>query len=169
MKFHWEDLVVPTGECNLNELDPKLKQFMGDYDMFHITDLTERFESIIDKSGIMNGQITAQCMHTTTVLAINELDEPMLLMDLHRNMLKFAPRVEDYLHNSAMRTVNRCDDDLKCDRNADAHIKAFMVGNQTNTMLIREGKLVKGRWQRIAFIDFDGPRDRNVMVQVSGE
>lgn len=169
MKIFWEDLTLQTTENNLAQLDSKLAQFTQPYDFFFIEDLSERFQESVTRSGIQNGQITAQSMHTTTALSINELDEPMLVMDIHRALLAIAPKVNDYLHNSPMRTKNRCESDYKCDRNADAHIKAFLIGNPTTQVLVREGKLVLGRWQRVSFIDFDGPRERKITLQISGE
>ena len=102
------------------------------------------------------------------MISINELDEPMLLMDIQRKLREIAPRVQDYLHNSALRTVNRCEG-ITCDRNADSHLKAFLIGNPWTTCLIRDSKLILGRWQRISFVDFDGPQERKITVQIMGE
>lgn len=168
MKFLWEELAIGTGENNLAALDPKLQSFVEPYDLFFIEDLTARLQQLAANSGIQNGQLVAQCLHTTTTLSINELDEPMLVADIYRTLNKLAPRVQDYLHNSPMRTKNLCADDKRCDRNADAHIKSFLIGNPSATCLIRQGQLVLGQWQRVSFIDFDGPRNRKIMVQISG-
>lgn len=168
MKMQWEELAVNTGENNLATLDPKLQNVVEPYDLFFIEDLTPRLQQLVAGGGIQEGQLVAQCLHTTTTLSINELDEPMLVADIYRTLNKLAPRVHDYLHNSPMRTKNLCADDKRCDRNADAHIKAFLTGSPTATCLIRNGELVLGQWQRISFIDFDGPRTRKIMVQISG-
>lgn len=169
MKVYWKDLVVPTKDNNLAELDPKLAKFVEKYHFFSLHDLTENFQQIVSGSGIKNGVFTAQSMHTTAVLSINELDEPMLIMDICRALEGLAPKVNDYLHNSPLRTKNLCEDDNKCDRNADAHIKAYCSGGATAQALVRNGELVLGRWQRFAFIDYDGPRDRKITVQIMGE
>ena len=52
--------------------------------------------------------------------------------------------------------------------NADAHIKAVMVG-ATETVLVRSGDLVLGTWQGIFFCEFDGPRWRKILVKTFGE
>ena len=109
MKMFWEDLVIDTQENNFVELDPKLKQFVEGFEFFYIKDLTDHCRALVTKSGIQNGFMTAQTLHTTTVISTNELDEPMLLMDIHRALKQIAPRVSDYLHNSPLRTANRCD------------------------------------------------------------
>lgn len=169
MRTYWKELTISTGDNNLPTLDPKLKQFVGPQDIFFIEDLTEQFQQLVAESKITDGLFTAQVMHTTTVLSVNELDEPMLLMDIHRALSEIAPRVNDYLHNSPLRTKNRCAEDNRCDRNADAHVKSFLIGNATTSLLVRDGKLLLGRWQRISVIDFDGPRQRRLVVQILGE
>ncbi len=169
MKTFWNEMTIATSDNNLVSHDPKLKQFVGQFDLFSIHDLTEKFQALTRESGIRNGILTAQSLHTTTIISVNELDEPMLVMDIHRALTQIAPRVHDYLHNSPLRTKNRCEDDNRCDRNADAHIKAFVTGGPIAQLLVRDGELVLGRWQRISFIDFDGPRDRKVLLQIMGE
>ncbi|MBI2344424.1 MAG: YjbQ family protein [Deltaproteobacteria bacterium] len=169
MKTFWHDLVVQTTENNLAELDPKLAQFVERHHFFYLRDLTQTFQALVTESGIRDGLFTAQSMHTTAVLSLNELDEPMLVMDLLRTLETLAPKVNDYLHNSKLRTKNLCAEDNKCDRNADAHIKAFLSGGPTASALVRHGELVLGRWQRFAFIDYDGPRDRRITIQIIGE
>jgi secondary thiamine-phosphate synthase enzyme len=168
MKTFWHDMVVSTTENNLADLDPKLQQFVERYHFFSLHDLTESFQELVRTSGIESGLFTAQSLHTTAVLSINELDEPMLIMDIQRALESIAPKVHDYLHNSKLRTKNLCADGNKCDRNADAHIKAYLSGGATASALVREGQLVLGRWQRFAFVDYDGPRDRKITIQIMG-
>lgn len=169
MKIFWKDHVVSTQENNLAALDPKLAKFVEKHHFFSLHDLTETFQQLVAESGIRNGLFTAQSMHTTAVLSVNELDEPMLVMDICRTLDRLTPKVEDYLHNSPLRTKNLCEEDNKCDRNADAHIKAYISGGPVASVLVREGTLVLGRWQRVAFVDYDGPRDRRITVQILGE
>ncbi|PIR21093.1 MAG: hypothetical protein COV45_02895 [Deltaproteobacteria bacterium CG11_big_fil_rev_8_21_14_0_20_47_16] len=168
MKCHYKDLVLQTEQNNLAQLDSKLTQFLGQHDFFYIEDLCETFRGIVKESGIKDGMLNAQVMHTTAVLSVNELDEPMLLGDINRRLSDLVPHLNDYLHNSKLRTKNLCADDYKCDRNADAHLKSFLIGGHTASLLVRNGELVLGKWQRVTMIDFDGPRQRKVTVQVIG-
>lgn len=168
MKVYFEEITVETVQNNLQTLDAKLQPFIGEYDCFCVEGLTQKFREIVQKSGIRDGILSAQVLHTTCVLSVNELDEPMLLGDISRQMQQDIPRVGDYLHNSKLRTVNLCEGDYKCDRNADAHIKAFLIGNHSLSLLVKDGGMVLGRWQRVALIDFDGPRERKLLVQVLG-
>ncbi len=169
MKIIWHDLVVQTKDNNLAELDPKLQPFVERFQFFSLHDLTEQFQTYVQESGIQNGMFRAHSHHTTAVLSVNELDEPMLVMDIQRVLEQVAPKVQDYLHNSKLRTKNLCAEDNKCDRNADAHIKAYLSGGPSLQMMIRDGKMVLGQWQRVAFIDYDGPRARKITIQLMGE
>ena len=52
--------------------------------------------------------------------------------------------------------------------NSDSHIKSSLVGASV-TLLVDKGELVLGRWQGVYFCEFDGPRNRQVFVQILGE
>lgn len=168
MTVYYRDLQLETQQVNLADLDPKLTQFLGPHDFFFIEDLGDRFRALVKDSGVRDGVLTAQVLHTTTVLSVNELDEPMLLGDINRCLSHLVPHLNDYLHNSKLRSKNLCDN-YTCDRNADAHIKSFLIGGHSASLLVRDGELVLGKWQRVTMIDFDGPRSRKLMVQVMGE
>lgn len=173
MKSFYKELAIKTDQNNLLELEPKLAPYVEDFDFFSITDLTEDSLKWVEESKIQNGLLTVQALHTTCVVAINELDEPCLLGDINRALREFIPKArtdrKPYLHNSGIRTKNLCEDDYKCDTNADAHMKSFLFGGPTQSSIIKDGKPVWGQWQRLCLIDLDGPRDRKVMVQILGE
>lgn len=165
----FKDLNIETSENNLVTLDNKLSGFLKPYDYFHLEDITDQAKAFVEENAIKNGVFSAQVLHTTCVLSVNELNEPMLIGDINNHLREFVPKVKDYLHNSKLRTANRCDDDYKCDRNADAHLKAFLVGGSSASLLVRDGKLVLGQWQRLGLVDFDGPRSRKLIFQLMGE
>ncbi|HKY62318.1 MAG TPA: secondary thiamine-phosphate synthase enzyme YjbQ [bacterium] len=165
---HHARIAVQTKQQNLTDFDPRLAPFIEPSDCFHIQNLTEELKRIVREAGIVDGILTAQILHTSATLVVNELDEPMLLTDLMRKIRLFAPKSDSYLHNSPMRTVNLCDDDSHCDRNGDAHVKSTLFGHPSVTLIVREGRLVLGQWQKVALIEFDGPRPREVLVQVLG-
>lgn len=169
MKSYFKELDVSTDQNNLLDLEPKLSSHVEDFDFFCIRDMTEDTKAWIQESGIQNGLLTVQALHTTCVVSINELDEPCLLGDINKALRELVPKGKSYLHNSGLRTKNLCEDDYKCDTNADAHMKSFLFGSPSQTIIIRDGQPVWGRWQRLCLIDLDGPRDRKVMVQVIGE
>lgn len=168
MKIFFKHLTISTDQNNLLELEPKLAAHLDDMDIFYIKDFTSESQDWVRESGIINGVLTIQAMHTTCVMCLNELDEPCLLGDLVKILRDFAPRNQAYLHNSSIRTKNLCESDTKCDRNADSHIKASLLGSPTQQVIIRDGKALYGTWQRLCFIDFDGPRERQLTVQIMG-
>lgn len=169
MKAYFKHLEFKTDQNNLLELEPKLVDHLHDLDFFHIVDLTEQAREWVKESGIQNGLLTTQVMHTTCILSMNELDEPCLLGDINKHLREQLPRNRPYLHNSSIRTKNLCESDTKCDRNADAHLKSFLYGGPTQSVIVREGKPLFGEWQRLCLIDLDGPRERKLTVQVIGD
>jgi secondary thiamine-phosphate synthase enzyme len=71
--------------------------------------------------------------------------------DLLKKLTALVPHSETYYEHE--------------EANSDAHVKTALVGN-TVTLLIEGGKLVLGRWQGIYFCEFDGPRERRVMIKI---
>ncbi len=128
-------------------------------------DITDKIEKIVDGSGIENGLVNIQSMHTTAMLIVNE-NEPLLLEDIKKNLSRLAPREENYRHDDfSVRTVNMCDDECA---NGHSHCKAIYL-TPTNTFNLFEGSLQLGTWQRILFIELDRARPRKVQVQIIGE
>lgn len=169
MRSYYKTVEFNTQQINLHELEPKLVSHLQDYDFFHVTDLTEQSATWVNESGMKDGLLTVFVHHTTCILSINELDEPCLLGDINQHLRDEIPKNKSYLHNGPLRWKNLCEDDDKCDRNADAHIKSFLYGSPSQTMIIRSGKVVWGQWQRLCLVDFDGPRKRNISVQIIGD
>jgi len=170
MRSYYKDISLKTGQNNLLDLEPKLADHVEDLDCFHIADLTEQAYDWVQESGIQNGVLTVQAMHTTCVISVNELNEPCLLADINKFLQKTLPRNGPYLHNnSSLRTVNVCEDATECDRNADSHLKSFLFGSPSQSLIVRDGKPLIGQWQRLCFIDLDGPRQRQLVIQIIGE
>ena len=168
MKTFYKTIEFATDQSNLLELEPKLAPHVQDFDFFYIKDFTTDCSVWIQESGVQNGFLTVQALHTTCVVGLNELDEPCLLGDINNTLREMTPKTKTYLHNSKLRTKNLCESDNKCDRNADAHLRSFLFGSPSQTIIVREGKPVFGQWQRLCLIDFDGPRSRQVAIQVIG-
>jgi secondary thiamine-phosphate synthase enzyme len=111
-----------------------------------IVDITDRVEKLLEGSGVA----LIFTPHTTASIILNEAEEG-LLDDILELMEKIAPRNSNYRHN-------------RIDSNADAHLKASILGNSV-LVPFENGKLKLGTWQRILFIEFDGPRNRRVFVR----
>jgi secondary thiamine-phosphate synthase enzyme len=127
-----------------------------------IHNLTPQIEEILNDTGIINGQVTVFSRHTTTALAINEY-EVRLLEDIKVCLNKLVPPSAKYLHNDLHLRDVPPDEPI----NAHSHLMAMMLKN-SEVIPVIEGKLALGTWQSVLFLDLDGPRKRNVLVQIFG-
>ena len=123
-------------------------------DFVHIT---PEVEAALDESGIQEGLCLVNAMHITASVFIND-DEPGLLEDYRRWLEKLAPfdaSPQVYHHN-------RTGED-----NGDAHLKRQLLGQQV-TMPVRDGRLHLGTWEQIHYAEFDGQRNKRILVKVVG-
>lgn len=128
-------------------------------------DITFQIEKFVEESGVENGMVNIQSMHTTATLILNE-NEPLLIKDIKKNLSALAPEDADYNHdNFDIRTVNMCDGECA---NGHSHCKSIYL-TPTNTLNLIDGQLQLGRWQRILFVELDRSRTRKVQIQVMGE
>ena len=112
-------------------------------------DITPDIEKLIPEKG--EGVCAAFTQHTTCGLTINENADP----DVKSDMLGFLQRL-----------IPQSEPNFKhFEHNSDAHIKSSLVGSSV-TVLFESGKLCLGRWQGIYLCEFDGPRERKVLVQI---
>jgi secondary thiamine-phosphate synthase enzyme len=117
--------------------------------------LTPRVEGIVEKSGIKEGMVLVSAMHITAGVYVND-DEAGLIEDIDQWLEKLAPYHETYHHHRTGET------------NGDSHLKALLVHHQV-IVPITAGRLDFGPWQRIFYAEFDGERDKKVIVKVMGE
>ena len=128
-----------------------------------LINLNDHVQSVVTQSGIQTGQVLVFSRHTTTALAVNEYEE-RLLVDIETYLRKLAPEEDTYLHNDLhLRDVPE-DEPI----NAHSHLMAMTLHN-SETIPVVEGKLALGTYQSILLCELDGPRQRTVWVQVSGE
>lgn len=128
-----------------------------------IFNITPQIDEFIQHTGIKNGQVLVFSRHTTTALAINE-NEERLLADVKVYLRKLAPETDRYLHNDLHLRVVPEDEPM----NAHSHLMSMTLST-SEVVPIVEGKLALGTWQSVLFFDLDGPRKRNVLLQISGE
>jgi secondary thiamine-phosphate synthase enzyme len=135
----------------------KIKQ-----ESFHIStrsrnqmiDITSKVQSLVSDSGISDGDVVVYCPHTTAAITINENADASVQHDILLTLEDLLPqRRSGYRHSEG---------------NSDAHCKSSLVGC-SEQVLIKNGHLQLGTWQGVYFCEFDGPRSRNVIVQVRGE
>ena len=129
-----------------------------------IIDITSRLEGIVEKSGLRDGFVLAYTGHVTACLTINENDRE-LLEDIKENLLRLAP-IDAHLVNSRYRH-NEKYSSMPGEQNTHAHILATLM-KPSIIVPMEEGRLRLGTWQSLFFFELDGPRSRNVQVQVWG-
>ncbi len=127
-------------------------------------DLTDRITASLSEIGIRDGLVNIQTLHTTTAILVNE-HEPLLLADFEALLARMAPRDALYRHDDMTeRTVNLTPGERQ---NGHAHCRAMLLGPSV-LLNLADGRLQLGRWQRIFFVEMDGPRSREVSVLVLG-
>ena len=117
--------------------------------------ITPQIESIIRKTEIDDGIVLVSAMHITAGIYVNDLEDG-LIEDIDQWLEKLAPFRRDYKHH-------RTGED-----NGDSHLKAILVHHQV-ILPITKGKLDLGTWQRVFYAEFDGQRNKRVLVKVMGE
>src|SRR5712691_8261692 len=127
-------------------------------------DLTRRIRDEVQQSGLRTGRIHLQSLHTTLGLAINE-NEPLLLRDFQHLLERLAPGDVGYEHDDFARRYEIAVDEPV---NGHAHCRQLLLTGFA-TLLVEEGKLVLGRWQSVFAVELDGPRHRELALQLDGE
>jgi secondary thiamine-phosphate synthase enzyme len=126
----------------------------------HLLDLTSSLKQKVETAGIRNGVLGIYCQHTTAAVFVSECQGALT----HDIMEFFGTTVNDnhpYRHNSP--------EFSDCDRkNAASHLRALLLG-QSVLVPVVEGKPVLGQFQSVLFAEFDGPRQRDLHVQILGE
>jgi len=117
-----------------------------------IIDINKDVQNAVDALGVRDGLCHVFVQHTTAAITINENNDPNVGHDFIQGLEGLFPKNASYKHHCV-------------DGNAHAHIKAAIVG-PSETILVRDGALVLGRWQDIFLCEFDGPRSRIVNVEV---
>ena len=140
MKSHTEHLTLNV---------PKRMDFVN---------ITPQVEEAVAKSGVREGLVLVNAMHITASVFIND-DEPGLHQDYKdwlEKLAPFDPSPQRYRHN-------RTGED-----NADAHHKRQVMGREV-VVAITNGRLDFGPWEQIFYGEFDGRRNKRVMVKIIGE
>ena len=132
-------------------------------------DLTAQVEEVVRESGLRDGTVTVFTRHTTAAIRVQE-DEPLLLEDLRAFLERLAPREAHYRHNDfRIRTEHMHEDESP---NGNSHCLQLLRGT-SESIPVAEGKMLLGTWQRLFFVELDGPRPglgpvREVLIQVLG-
>jgi secondary thiamine-phosphate synthase enzyme len=123
-----------------------------------LINVTDRINEIVRKSGVRDGIVHLQSLHTTAAVFLNEWQDA-LLHDVRTYLDHLVP-AGDWRHNDP-----RYSD---CERqNADSHLRGMMLG-QSLCLQVRNSAVLLGTWQSIILAELDGPRSRSMSIQVSG-
>jgi secondary thiamine-phosphate synthase enzyme len=110
--------------------------------------IREEAGDLLAKEGVLHVYVP----HTTAGICVNEGYDPDVAADVAGVLERLVPTAGSYRH---------------AEGNADAHVKAILVGASV-TVPVREGRLALGRWQEVFFCEFDGPRTRTVELRLLG-
>ena len=112
-------------------------------------DIPSEVEKLIPEKG--DGISVLFTQHTTCGLTINENADPDVKGDMLGFLQRLIPQYEPHFRHF--------------EHNSDAHIKSSLVGSSV-TVPFENGKLLLGRWQGIYLCEFDGPRERKVLIRI---
>ncbi|MFZ0406969.1 MAG: secondary thiamine-phosphate synthase enzyme YjbQ [Cyanobium sp.] len=125
-------------------------------------DITAELNAHLAASGLQQGVLVAVAQHTTTALVINEAEE-RLMADIANYFSSLVRADHPWLHNDLhLRDVPPDEP-----RNAHSHLIALMLGSQLSVPIVG-GRLGLGRYQSVMLVELDGPRPRQVLVQLLG-
>ena len=117
--------------------------------------ITDRVARVVAKSSIKEGLCLVSAMHITAAVYINDAEQG-LIGDIEEWLQQLAPEGPDYRHHRTGEV------------NGDAHLKNLLIGNQV-LVPVTKGQLDFGPWQQIYYAEFDGRRDKRLVVKVIGE
>ncbi len=116
-----------------------------------LVEFTDQVQQKLKESGASEGLVVLYVRHTTAGLTVNENADPDVPRDLLHALRTLIPQHGmDFRHG---------------EENSDAHIKASLVGSSV-TIPFKDGELLLGRWQGIFLCEFDGGRERKVIMLV---
>ncbi len=115
-----------------------------------ILDITDLINNYLSEEKINSGIVIVYSPHTTAGISVNENADPDVKKDILTYLNKLIPQNANFNH---------------IEGNSDAHIKTALV-NSSQTFIVEDGKLQLGTWQSVFFMEFDGPRQREVWVKI---
>ncbi len=111
-----------------------------------MVDITSSVQKEVSSGRVADGICLVYVPHTTAGVTINEGADPAVCTDIIRKLNELVPPNDGYRHMEG---------------NSDSHIKTSLIGSSV-TVIVENGRLVLGTWQKIFFCEFDGPRSRRV-------
>ena len=118
---------------------------------FQVIDITAKVQEIVERAAAQEALCCVFIPHSTAAVTVNENADPNIGEDLQEALAKLIPE--------GIWRHDRIDD------NAAAHIKAAIIG-PSEMVPVKNGTLLLGTWQSLMLVEFDGPRERKVIVQI---
>ena len=115
-----------------------------------LQDVTPLVQSVVERSGVEEGMCLLFCPHTTAGVTLNETWDPTVRQDIGVGLDEISPPRAEYRH---------------AEGNSPAHLKSSLVG-ASQLVPVAGGKLVLGTWQGVYLAEFDGPRQRKLLVKI---
>jgi secondary thiamine-phosphate synthase enzyme len=115
-----------------------------------LVDITSRLHSLVRDSGARNGVLHVWSLHTTCALTVNEGHDPDVADDMVGFLHRLVPRDSGFAH---------------AEGNSDSHIKTSLFGPGL-ALIIEDGEILLGTWQRVFLAEWDGPRERELACVV---
>jgi secondary thiamine-phosphate synthase enzyme len=113
-------------------------------------DITELLSRKVQESGIQSGVCIVYVPHTTAGIFVNEGADPAVVGDVMQTLETLVPWRADYKHTEG---------------NSAAHIRSILVGGSAH-LIVENGRLLLGTWERVFLCEFDGPRTRKIRVKI---
>ena len=116
-----------------------------------MVDITASVQKEVSKAGVKDAFCVVYVPHTTAGITINEGADPAVCQDIIAKLNELAPaNAPEYTHMEG---------------NSDSHIKSAVIGN-SRTIIVKDEKLLLGIWEGVMFAEFDGPRNRNIIISI---
>jgi len=116
-----------------------------------MVDITAQVTEVVRQAGVRTGLCLVYVPHATAAVVINENADPNVCQDILDALGRMVPEGA-WRHD-------------RVDNNAAAHIKATILG-PSEMVPVRDGNLQLGTWQSLMLVEFDGPRERTLIVEV---
>lgn len=121
--------------------------------------ITQKVKDFVKSASIRDGFLLITSFHTTTALFVNEV-QSALLEDIKTILNDWVGEDKPWKHNSPEYS--------DCERhNASSHLRAILLGH-SSTVMVQDGEAALGEWQSIIFAELDGPREREIRLQLIG-
>ena len=128
---------------------------MNTKERIDFVNITNKVQQVVKESNIKDGLILINPMHITASIFINDA-ESGLIQDFKNWLEKLAPKNFDYHHHQTG------------EDNGFSHLWRTIIGRET-TIAITDGKLDFGPWEQIFYGEFDGQRNKKILVKIIGE